>query len=303
MDKIKFFLLIISTLLSADNLENLLIDIQNNNRLNLEKNKLSLGWNEKEKVFIASGYGVFDFNKTTFIEDKRRFSNVASIKSKTAISEFVRNKLSGENRLKSTINNDSIESIIKTSSNNFLYNSYTIFEKENYNKKENIYTIINYTIYTKNLNTSVMKSDISIDEYMSKINLEDMSGSRFFINNKGEYFLLTFSMYPVGSDSWKSRVSADNLAKKDLSSMLQAEINSHKQLKSSVSNTSYNSSHKENVKDISTKNMQKIIQKKIKNRISGENYFLSVYSYKLRDKLLLMEQSKEKKLQDKLDRW
>ena len=66
MDKVKFFILLISNIVFAGNFEELLLDIQKTNKINLAKHNLMLGWNERESLFIARGKGLFDFNASTY---------------------------------------------------------------------------------------------------------------------------------------------------------------------------------------------------------------------------------------------
>jgi len=294
MDKVKFFILLISNIVFAGNFEELLLDIQKTNKINLAKHNLMLGWNERESLFIARGEGLFDFNASTFIHDKREFSIVASVNAKAALSDYLNAKLSASNRLE----HEKISSKIDFSSKNLLNNSFTIYQTISYDSKSNVYTIVDYTIYSKNLSQLKMKSEYSLDEYIQSIDLASMTGSRFFVDNQGDYYLLSFSIYEGSGNIWQDKISADNLAKNEIVSMLESHLSTVQTLENSAKESKYSSQKKRKSSDINTKNIVKKAQQKIQTS-TGSYYYVTVYACRLHKH----KKSKHQILEEQLNKW
>jgi hypothetical protein len=269
--------------LYANNLTNLLLDIQNNNRINLSKYNLIQGWNEEEKVFISKGVALFDFNNSTYINDKRNFSMVAFIDSKTTISEFLSSKITAKDIVVFNNNDDKIISNANLSTETLLKNSYSIFQEEKLDKETGIYKIINYMIWSKDLDIK-LNSNLSIKEYLKNIDLSKINGSRFFLDKNNNYYLINFSKYPISNNLWQDRMSANNLAKREIISMLKTDINSESKIVSSLShNSKFLSKQKQNINSINIQNIKQELQKIFQDNINGKRYLLTIYSYKIKD--------------------
>jgi hypothetical protein len=280
---ILILLISLSTLFGSD-IEDLLSDIQQNNKIDLSKYNLHQGWNEKDKTFISIGFSIFDFNKVTFLDDRRKYSLVAFMDAKANISEFISSKMDTKDEIFFSKNKEYIKSDIQALSDNILKNSFTIFQVENFVENENLYTIQNYMIWTKDLQNIRIKTNLSIKQYIDNLNISNMLGNRYFIDTNGNHFILNFSLYKITNNIWQDRLSSKQLAKRDIISMLESDLQSTNKLSASLSkDTQYNSKQKQNINSINIKNIKIEIQKKFINKFTGQKYFITVVSYKRRN--------------------
>jgi hypothetical protein len=266
-------------LLFATNISNLLLDIQYNNKIDLNKHNLHQGYNSKEQAFIAIGESFFDFNKGTFLEDKRKFSLVAFINAKNDISKFLSSKINAKDKLIFD-NNFKQKSQREIINNNLLKNSFGIFQEEKlYNNR---YVIKNYVLWIKDLSLFHSRSKQSINKYLNNTDISNMIGNRVIFDNYGRLNLIYFSVYKLSGNMWTDRITSKGLAQKDLVSMLYSNIDSYEYLEKNQNLIlDYISKQTQKLDNISIKGMNILTQKKFISRYSNEKYLLTVSSYEV----------------------
>jgi hypothetical protein len=274
-----FLLIITSKFLFASNIANLLLDIQNTNKVDLHKHNLTQGYNNKEQAFISIGESFFDFNQKTFLEDKRKFSLVAFINAKTTISKFLSSNMSAKDKLVSKDYDMKITSKKSLNSKNLLKNSFGIFQEEFLDKNTKIYTIRSYILWVKNINNIKIKTQDLLHNYISKLDLAKTFGNRIFIDRFNNKYLLSFSIYPLTGNMWTDKISSKGLAKRDMTSMLNSNINTNEKLNNNKN--SYSSNENESL-NYNSKNIDIIFQKKILDSKTHREYFLTISSYQIK---------------------
>jgi len=277
-----FFIILSFSILLASDIEDLLLDIQENNKIDLSSYHLIEGWNSKDKVFLSLGFAIFDFNKATFIEDKRKYSMVAFIDAKASLSSFILEKLTATDEIDFSYKENKLTSNVKSSSNNIINNTFRIFQTENFDKQTNTYTIESYLIYCQNIKNLQIKSTLSLNQFISNLDLYNTFGSRYFIDKNNNHYLLNFSIYPI-KKIWQDRLSAKKLAEKELTSMIKSSLKTKINLNISISKKSnYSYKQKENIDDINTKNIILNLQQVLKDKITNQKYFITICSYELK---------------------
>jgi hypothetical protein len=274
-----FLLIITSKFLFASNIANLLLDIQNTNKVDLHKHNLTQGYNNKEQAFISIGESFFDFNQKTFLEDKRKFSLVAFINAKTTISKFLSSNMNAKDKLVSKDYDMKITSKKSLNSKNLLKNSFGIFQEEFLNKNTKIYTIKSYILWVENINNIKIKTQDLLHNYISKLDLTKTFGNRIFIDRFNNKYLLSFSIYPLTGNMWTDKISSKGLAKRDMTSMLNSNINTNEKLNNNKN--SYSSNENESL-NYNSKNIDIIFQKKILDSKTHREYFLTISSYQIK---------------------
>ncbi|WP_455756451.1 hypothetical protein [Sulfurimonas sp.] len=246
-------------------------------RIYMNKNNVNLGWHNNKLYIFSEVEKKIDKNDKNFVDKKRVLYDLAVTKANKKVSDFIGSQVEAKDNLSS--------SKVIIDSNNILTTISPIKKEEVYSNgifsiailmvwEQNKKNILGNSRSTINMNYKV------IEEHLSNDDESLLLGSRI-IKTNNSIIIIGIGISQITDDKYSAKKASQLLAKREIYTQLETKITSHAQTELKVSNSKVmlrNTQYVIKNTDIKRQGLIKIKSKIVKERISGQDMYLSIYA-------------------------